>query len=250
MSPFVGELVGTACLVFLGDGLMARVRLRAEDEPRPAESLVAIGWAGAAFTGCIVAAASSGAHLNPAVTLGLAAAGLFPGESVGSYLMAQAIGALVGAVLAWMAHLPAWSRHASPGMALSCFCAVPRVRAPLGNLLATVLASTVMVLAFVCLRNEIDPATEGPALPGPLSAWWSIGTAFIVLAIGTATGAGVACGLHPTRDLAGRVVHALLPLPGKEGSDWGAGWVAIAGPMLGALLAAWLFRACGGLDGT
>lgn len=237
MSPFLGELVGTASLVMLGDAVMARVRL-ADREGEPfGEGRIALGWSMAVFTGMLIASLASGAHLNPAVTIGLSLSGMFPAASVSSYLIAQGLGALVGSALAWLACLPQWPRTGSPTATLACFCSVPAIRAPLGNLMATVVGSAVMVLAFLSLRSAVEISTD--VLVSVVL--WSAGGAAIVLALGL--GVGLTHGLNPARDIGGRLAHALLPLPAKGDSDWNGAWIPLIGPLLGAMLAAWVFRA-------
>jgi glycerol uptake facilitator protein len=241
MSPFLGELVGTACLVLLGDALIGRTRLRDSEAPTVGEAGVVIGWSAAAFVGCLLAAGHSAAHLNPAVTVGMWSAGFLGGSAVPSYLSGQLLGALLGAAFAWIVHLPNWSRSPGAPSTLACFCAVPPVRAPLGNLLGSVIGSFVVVLAFLVLWGMMA-TPQAPEVTTRRALPWAIGSGLIVLAASACLGAGITLGLNPARDIGGRAVHALLPIPGKGGSDWGTGGIAVVGAMVGSSLAAWTFR--------
>lgn len=245
MSHFVSEFLGTAVLVLLGNAIVAAValtRTRAHGTGWPA---VALGW-GAALTIGAWIAAPSGAHLNPAVTIALACAGLVDPATLGSHVIAQLLGALVGALVTAVVFLPHWRLTEDSSRVLACFCSVPAVRAPLSNFLAETVGMFLFVLGVFAIAGHpwtppevYAPGMEGLALEDPSwrAAWWQFaGAVGLMLAIVLfSLGATMGGAMNPARDLSSRLVHALLPLPGKGPSDWGYAWVPVAGPILGAL---------------
>ena len=233
MSPgFVGEFMGTLVLVLLGDGAVANVVLRRTKAEGSGWMVITTGWAFAVTFGVFTAVAcgSREAHLNPAVTLGMAmASGDY--SKVAEYMPAQLLGAMAGAFLVWLHYLPHWSLTEDTGAKLGCFATGPAIRAFGPNLLSEIIGTAVLVLgasAIFSKRAGADPAPGlGPYLVGALV--WAIG-----LSLGGTTGYAI----NPARDFGPRLAHALLPVAGKGGSDWGYAWVPVVGPLIGGVLAA------------
>jgi len=235
-SPFLGEFLGTMMLILLGDGVVAGVLLKRSKAEGGGWMVITAGWAFAVMAGVFTAVAcgSSDAHLNPAVTLGLAVrAGSF-GKCL-PYLAAQMLGALVGAALVWLQYLPHWRETADPGLKLACFCTAPAIRRVAANLVSEIIATAVLVFLVGAIFSKAI-AANGPGALGPYlvgSLVWGIG-----LSLGGTTGYAI----NPARDLGPRVAHALLPIAGKGSSDWGYAPIPVIGPLIGGALAGWLLR--------
>ncbi len=232
MSPFLGELIGTALLLLLGDGVVANVILKDTKGSNGGWIVIAFGWAMAVFVGVLVASAASGAHLNPAVTLGLAAAGKFAWKGVPSYLLAQMLGACLGACLVWLQYKSHFEVTDNRDAKLGVFCTAPQIRAPLWNFLSEVIGTFVLMFAVLRISSPQGGLGSLDALP----------VALVVLVIGLSLGGTTGYAINPARDLGPRLVHALLPIPNKRDSDWAYAWVPVAGPLIGALLAAGIHR--------
>lgn len=240
MTPFLAELLGTMILVTLGDGVVANVVLAKTKGHNSGWIVITTGWAMAVTIAVYAVGSFSGAHLNPAVTLGLAAIGKFAWAQVPAYLAAQMLGAFLGAVLVWLAYLPHWEATADQGGKLAIFSTGPAIRHTAGNLLTEIIGTAVLVCGVLAiLRPEnLVPNTGfdkgfAPFLVGLLV--WSIG-----LSLGGPTGYAI----NPARDLGPRLAHALLPISGKGGSDWGYAWIPVVGPLLGGVLGALVFKCC------
>ncbi len=233
LAAAVGEFVGTAVLILLGDGIVAGALLARSKAANAGWMAITTAWGLAVFLGIVVAAALGDAdrHLNPAFTI---ASVLMTGhaERLWIYMPAQLAGAFVGAVLVWIFYLPHWKVTENPADKLGAFCTIPAIRHPLSNFVCEVIGTFVLVLAATALTSRRlapggTPPGIGPVLVGGLV--WSIG-----LSLGGTTGYAI----NPVRDLGPRLAHALLPIAGKGGSDWGYAWVPILGPICGAVLAA------------
>ncbi|MBI5769462.1 MAG: aquaporin family protein [Verrucomicrobia bacterium] len=240
MSPFLAELIGTMVLVTLGDGVVANVVLAKTKGNNSGWIVITTGWAMAVTIAVYCVNSFSGAHLNPAVTLGLAAIGKFAWAQVPAYLAAQMIGGLAGAVLVWLAYLPHWEPTSDQGGKLAVFSTGPAIRSPFANLLCEIIGTTILVCGVLAiLRPENLVPNSGfekgfaPFLVGLLV--WSIG-----LSLGGPTGYA----LNPARDLGPRIAHAILPIPGKGGSDWDYAWIPVVGPIIGGVLGALFFKCC------
>ena len=231
-SPFLGELLGTAVLILLGNGVVAGVLLKDSKANGAGWVAITAGWALAVMTGVFTAIAcgSSDAHLNPAVTLGFA---IISGDysKLAVYLPAQLLGAVLGATLVWLHYLPHWAVTPEPDLKLGCFSTAPAIRNPVANLISEVIGTFVLVLAAWAIFSKAVSATGPAAGLGPYlvgSVVWGIG-----LSLGGTTGYAI----NPARDLGPRIAHAILPIAGKGGSDWGYAFVPVVGPMVGAALA-------------
>ncbi len=238
MSPFVGELLGTMLLIILGDGVVANVLLTKSKGYNGGWIVITAGWGLGVALAVYTVNAASGAHLNPAVTIGLAAIGKFAWALVPGYLLAQMIGAFLGAVVVWLAYLPHWAVTEDKSAKLGVFCTGPAIRKPLANLLTEIIGTAVLVLGVLAVLSPENLAPNSgfdtgfaPFLVGILV--WSIG-----LSLGGPTGYAI----NPARDLGPRLAHFLLPIAGKGDSDWSYAWVPIVGPLVGGVLGAVLYK--------
>ncbi len=236
VSVFFSEVLGTGLLLLLGIGVVANVLLR-DSKGRGADwLLISFGWGLAVFVG-VYAAYRSGAHLNPAVTVGLWASGAdeyAPDVPItfGStlvYFAGEFVGAFLGAVVAWLAYRNHYDAHEDPGEVLATFSTGPAIRNPVWNTVTEAIGTFVLVYVVLALGNT-------PTMIGPL------GVALLVVSIGASLGGPTGYAINPARDLGPRIAHAVLPIRGKGGSDWGYSWVPVVGPLVGAVLAGLLAR--------
>jgi len=238
MTPFTAELIGTALLVTLGNGVVANVVLGKTKGNSSGWIVIATGWAMAVTIAVYTVNSFSGAHLNPAVTIGLAAIGKFSWALVPGYVSAQMLGAITGAVVVWLAYLPHWAATTDQGGKLAVFCTAPAIRHPFANLLCEIIGGAVLVGGVLAiLRPENLQPNSGfemgfaPFLVGLLV--WSIG-----LSLGGPTGYAI----NPARDLGPRLAHAWLPVANKGGSDWNYAWIPVLGPIIGGVAGAMFFK--------
>ena len=229
MNSFLAELLGTMFLILLGDGVVAAVVLSKSKAENSGWMVITTGWAMAVAIGVYVSARISGGHINPAVTLGLAAIGKFPWHDVPKYLAAQFVGAFLGAVIVWLAYLAHWPVTEDAGKKLVVFSTAPAIRSLGPNLLTEIIATAALMFGVLAIVANSAPMQTGL---GPLL----IG--FLIWALGLSLGGPTGFAMNPARDLAPRIAHALLPIPGKGSSDWGYAWVPIVGPVIGGLLGA------------
>ncbi|WP_410539209.1 MIP/aquaporin family protein [Streptomyces sp. KL2] len=252
---FLGEVIGTAVLILLGGGVCAAVTLRRSKAMGAGWVAITFGWGFAVLTAAYISLGLSGAHLNPAVTVGIA---VQSGEwaKVPAYFAGQLLGAMIGAALVWVSYYGHFLAHLThrevvggpgaqttaaadrrrsdaPGPVLGIFSTAPEIRSPVQNLATETIATVVLVLAILT-----QGLTEGLALSGT----GVLVTALVVVGIGLSLGGPTGYAINPARDLGPRIVHALLPLPNKGGSDWGYAWVPVVGPLLGGALAGVLYR--------
>jgi len=238
MSPFIAELIGTMLMILLGDGVVANVLLNDTKGNNSGWMVITTAWGLAVFVGVTVAGPYSGAHLNPAVTVALAIAGKFAWASVLPYIGAQLIGAGMGAFLVYVMYKDHFGRTNNPGAILSVFCTGPAVRNYTSNISSEIIGAFVLLLTILYTTGaEIIP-TKSPIGLGAVGA---LPVAFLVWVIGLSLGGTTGYAINPARDLAPRIVHALLPIKGKGNSDWAYAWIPILGPIVGAAIAAFLF---------
>lgn len=242
MTAFTAELVGTMILVLLGDGVVANVVLKQSKGHQGGWIVITAGWAFGVTVAIYCANAFSGAHLNPAVTVGLAAIGRFDAGLVPVYLAAQVLGGILGGALVWLAYLPHWAATPDPASKLGVFCTAPAIRHSPANLLCEGLGTALLLFGVLAIATpaNLQPASGwdrgfGPCLVGVLV--WALG-----LSLGGPTGYAI----NPARDLGPRIAHALLPIAGKGGADWGYAWVPIVGPLLGGMAGAVLWKVLAG----
>jgi glycerol uptake facilitator protein len=229
MKPFTAEVIGTALMIILGDGVVAGVMLNKTKAQNSGWIVITTGWAMGVAVAVYAVGRISGAHLNPAITLGLAAVGKFAWSDVPRYIGAQFIGAFLGAVIVWLAYLAHWSETESQASKLAVFSTIPAIRRCPLNLLTETIGTFVLVFGVLAISANAGPAQSGvtPLLIGLLV--WGIG-----LSLGAPTGYAI----NPARDLGPRLAHALLPIPGKGSSDWGYSWVPVVGPLIGGAIGA------------
>lgn len=254
MTPFVGEIVGTAILVYLGDGVVANVALKNTFGEGAGWIVITWGWSMAVFVAVFCAGPFSGAHINPAVTVGLATAGTFAWTTVPLYLAAQFIGAAIGAGLVWLHYRPHFAATDDPQAKLAVFCTGPAIDAPVSNVVSETLGTMMLVFAVLYLTGPQLDLTglfvmgEGvPQQPGPggLGSLDALPVGLVVLVIGLALGGTTGYAINPARDLSPRLMHQLLPIPGKRDSNWGYAWIPVVAPLLGGILAALLSMVVG-----
>lgn len=232
MTPFIGELVGTALLIILGDGVVANVILSKTKGNNGGLISITIGWSMAVFVGVYTSAAVSGAHLNPAVTIALAYAGKFSWQEVPAYLLAQMLGAMLGAAIMWLAYKQHFDETADADTKLGVFCTSPAKRDLLHNFLTEFIGTFVFMLSILFITKSSNSLGALDALP----------VALLVLAIGLSLGGPTGYAINPARDLGPRIMHALLPIKQKRDSDWGYSWIPVLGPIAGAVLAAIVYQ--------
>jgi glycerol uptake facilitator protein len=238
MSPFLAELIGTMILIVLGDGVVANVVLQRTKGHNSGWIVITAGWAFAVTIAVYSVSSISGAHLNPAVTIGLATIGTFPWASVPGYVAAQMIGAFLGAVIVWLTYLPHWGATTDADAKLAAFCTAPAIRRPVANIISEVISTAVLVLAILAVLSpaNLEPGSTlargiGPMLVG-----------VIVAAVGLSLGGQTGYAINPARDLGPRIAHALLPIPGKRNSDWGYAWIPVIAPTIGGVIGALFYR--------
>jgi glycerol uptake facilitator protein len=233
MSPFTAELLGTMLLILLGTGVVANVILKGTKGYSGGWMVITTGWALAVFVGVVFATPFSGAHLNPAVTIGLAIAGKFPWNDVGSYLLAQLVGAFLGSLLTWIVYRDHINATEDANLQLAVFSTSPAISNRLFNLLSEIIGTFVLMFVIFYFTREKSPAGLGSlgALP----------VAFLVWAIGLSLGGTTGYAINPARDLGPRIAHSLLPMHGKGSSQWKYAWVPIIGPFIGTCIAAFFY---------
>ena len=238
MSPFTAELIGTMILVILGDGVVANVLLNKSKGQNSGWIVITAGWALGVAVAVYSVNSISGAHLNPAVTFGMAAIGKFAWSDVPGYVTAQIIGGFLGGVVVWLAYLPHWAETKDQGLKLAVFCTAPAIRKPPMNLLTEIIGTFVLVLGVLAILSPKNLVPHSgfdtgfaPFLVGILV--WSIG-----LSLGGPTGYAI----NPARDLGPRLAHFFLPIAGKGNSDWNYAWIPVIGPIIGGILGAVFYK--------
>ncbi|MFG3508715.1 MIP/aquaporin family protein [Streptomyces sp. NPDC047821] len=245
---FAGEVIGTAILILFGAGVCAAVTLTFSKAKAAGWAVIAFGWGFGVLAGAYTAAPLSGGHLNPAVTVGGA---VDTGEwgKVPLYVLAQMVGAMLGAVLAWLVYYAQFRANADERTAqptLGIFATGPEIRSPAANLTTEVVATVALVLPILAFGKN-DGIGIGQ-IPGERAGIYGSGisillVSLLVVGIGMSLGGPTGYAINPARDLGPRIAHALLPIPNKGTSDWGYAWVPVAGPLIGGLLAGVLFNA-------
>ncbi|HEX5568441.1 MAG TPA: MIP/aquaporin family protein [Streptomyces sp.] len=233
---FLGEIIGTAILILFGAGVCAAITLKHSKARAAGWIVIAFGWGFGVMAGAYTAAPLSGGHLNPAVTLGIAVQSGENWDKVPTYVAGQIVGAIVGAVLAWLAYYAQFAANADKDTAmptLGIFSTIPEIRDPVANLLTETIATIALVLPILAFG-----LTTGLGESGTLVLIVSL----LVVGIGLSLGGPTGYAINPARDLGPRIVHALLPIPNKGTSDWGYAWVPVAGPLLGGTLAALFYN--------
>ncbi|HEX5551713.1 MAG TPA: MIP/aquaporin family protein [Chitinophagaceae bacterium] len=231
MNPYVAELIGTAFLILLGNGVVANVLLMKSKGLNGGWIAITFGWAIAVFVGVYITAPFSGGHINPAVTIGLALAGKFAWSKVLPYIAAQMVGAMIGALLSWLCYKKHYDEQNDPELVLMSFCTVPAIRSLFHNAITELIGTFVLIFGVLYLAKPDIGLGSLDALP----------VALLVLGIGLSLGGPTGYAINPARDLGPRIIHAWLPIGGKRDSDWRYSWVPVVAPIVGAALAAWLY---------
>ncbi len=234
LQAYLAEIIGTAILILLGDGVVANVLLSKTKGNGGGWIVITFGWGMGVFVGAYCIAAYSGAHINPAVTIGLAVAGQFPWSQVVPYIVSQMIGAMIGSFLVWVTYKKHYDEKNDPNAVLSTFCTMPEIRSPWHNILSEVIGTFVLVLAILYLIPLSDAVNGDQDVLLRLA--FPVG--LLVFAIGLSLGGPTGYAINPARDLGPRIVHSLLPIKGKRDSDWRYAPIPFIAPMIGGALAA------------
>ena len=243
MNPIVAEFIGTSILLLLGAGVVANVILPGTKGNGGGLIAITTAWALAVFCGVVVAGPYSGAHLNPAVTIGLAAVGKFEWALAPGFIVAQLGGAMLGSGLAWLMYRHHFDMADDPGLKRAPFCTDPAVRNFPTSVISEALGTFVLIFVILYITGaKIEDTNDTPVGLGSVGA---LPVAFLVWVIGLALGGTTGYAINPARDLGPRIMHQLLPIKGKGSSDWGYSWVPVLGPIVGALLAAGLYLVVG-----
>jgi glycerol uptake facilitator protein len=235
VSIWGAETIGTAILILLGDGVVAGVLLSHSKAQNGGWIVITFGWGMAVAIAVYAVAQFSGAQLNPAVTLGQAIAGHTDWSDVPKYIGGEFSGAFIGAILVYVAYINHWAATEDPGLKLAVFCTAPALRNTIANFVTEVIGTFMLVfgvLAITSNRPTLAFAALTPLIVG-----------FLVLAIGLSLGGPTGYAINPARDLGPRIIHAILPIPGKGPSDWGYAWIPVIAPLAGGALGALAWKA-------
>jgi glycerol uptake facilitator protein len=234
LSIFGAEVIGTALLILLGNGVVAGVLLNLSKAQNAGWIVITFGWGMGVMLAVFAVGQFSGAHINPAVTLGFATIGNTDWGDVPKYLAGQYVGAFIGATLVWAAYLPHWAATEDPGLKLACYSTAPAIRSTPANIICEIIGT--FVLVFGVLAIFADEATAATGLGALL-------VGLLVFGIGLSLGGPTGYAINPARDLGPRIMHAILPIAGKGPSDWGYAWIPVLGPIIGGVLGALAFDA-------
>ncbi len=226
------EFIGTAMLILLGDGVVASTLLKQSKGFNGGWVVITLAWGFAVMCGAFVSAPYSGAHLNPALSIGLALAGVFPWSYVPAYIIAQLLGGFFGAVLVYLFYKDHYDVTEDPDIKLATFCTMPAIMNKPRNFLCEIIGTFVLVFVILCL------AVEGNAPEVGLGSVGLFPVTFLIVAIGMSLGGATGYAINPARDFPPRLAHALLPIKAKGDSGWGYSWVPVIGPVCGSCLAA------------
>lgn len=238
MTAFIAELVGTGALVLLGNGVVANVVLTDTKGHNSGWIVITTGWALAVYVGVVIATPFSGAHLNPAVTIAMATAGNLPWSSVLPYIVAQMLGAMIGALLVWVMYRDHFNRTTDSWLQLAVFSTKPSIADNIPNVISELIGTFVLVFTvFYITGGEIIESKTHIGL-GSIGA---LPVALLVWSIGLSLGGTTGYAINPARDLGPRIMHSFLPMKNKRDSNWKYAWVPVVGPILGGLLAALVY---------
>ncbi len=241
MNPIVAEYLGTCILILMGTGVCANSSLKDTFAKGADWVLISFGWGLGVFIGVIVAGPSSGAHLNPAVTIGLAVAGKFAWADAPLYILAQFLGAMSGALLTWLLFADHYNRTEDAGTIKGTFCTSPAIKNTPRNILSEVVGTFILIFVVLFIAGpEFKSVGIGEAKMG-LGSVGALPVALLVVSIGMSLGGLTGYAINPVRDLGPRIIHSLVPIKSKGTSDWGYAWIPVAGPVLGAVIAATIY---------
>ncbi len=235
-SEFVGELFGTMFLIILGDGVVANVLLAKSKGQNAGWIVITTGWAFAVMVGAFVSGwfGSTAAYLNPALAIGLAAGGVADWATIPGVIVAEMIGAFLGAIIVFLTYFKHWEPTTDQGLKLAVFCTGPAIRSPIWNVITEIVGTFALVMGIIAIFGLGESSTN---MGIPVDGLGPVAVAFLVWGIGLSLGGPTGYAINPARDLGPRIAHAILPIPGKGGSDWGYSWVPVVGPIIGGILA-------------
>lgn len=244
MQNYLAEFIGTALLILLGDGVVAGVLLRYSKAENGGWIVITLAWGLAVAIAVYAVGRISGAHINPAVTFGLASIGAFPWAQVPGYIIAQLLGAIAGAVLVWLHYLPHWKETEDPALKLGVFATGPAIRSTGANFIAEFIGTFVLVFGILGIGDALGGGAIGnPDLAGAFStAVAPLLVGLLVVSIGLSLGGPTGYAINPARDLGPRIAHAILPISGKGSSDWGYSWIPVVAPIAGGIVGALAYR--------
>ena len=233
MSPFIGEFIGTMLLIIMGDGVVANVVLNKTKGNNGGWIVITFGWAIAVFLGVYVSTSLGGSgHLNPAVTIAMVAFNNFDAALLPTYILAQFAGAITGAIIVWLAYKQHFDSTDDKDGKLAVFCNAPAIRGYGYNLITEIIGTFVLVFGAMAMSKPASTLGTLDALPVGL----------LILGIGLSLGGPTGYAINPARDLGPRIAHFILPIKNKRDSDWGYSWIPVVGPIIGGLIAAYLFK--------
>src|SRR5215212_213277 len=237
MQAYIGEFIGTMILIILGDGVVAGVLLRNSKAENSGWIVITFGWGLAVAVAVYCVGQFSGAQINPAVTIASAVTGQFDWALVPGYLIAQFLGAFVGGIIVWLAYLPHWAETEDEGLKLGVFSTAPAIYNTTSNLITEIIGT--FVLVFGVLGIIANAGAAGGTATTVIGAGINpLLVGLLVLGIGLSLGGPTGYAINPARDLGPRIAHAVLPIAGKGGNDWGYAWIPVVGPIIGRILGA------------
>ncbi len=241
LNQCIFELIGTLVLVLLGDGVCCACTLNKSKAQGAGWVVIALAWGFAVMCGVFIAGPVSGAHLNPAVTLGLALAGSFPWASVLPYIAAQMLGGFLGAVLVYAFYVDHFAATAdNPDGMLGCFCTMPAIDHKSVNFFSEFIATALLVFLILALGTKGNAAAAGD-IPVGMGSLGAFPVTCVIMSLGMSLGATTGYAMNPARDLSPRLAHAILPIRGKRDSGWGYSWIPVFGPLCGGAFAACIY---------
>jgi len=238
MSAFSAEILGTMFMILLGNGVVANVVLTGTKGNNGGWMVITTAWALAVFVGVVIAGPYSGAHLNPAVTIGLAAAGKFSWADAPAYIAAQFIGAMLGSFLVWLLFKDFYKGTEDKGAKQATFCTAPAIPNTISNLISEIIGTFVLIFVIFHFTDASFGSDKSPIGLGSVGA---LPVTFLVWVIGLSLGGTTGYAINPARDLGPRIMHAILPVAGKGGNNWSYAWIPVIGPIIGSVLAALLY---------
>jgi glycerol uptake facilitator protein len=244
MEIFTAEVIGTAILIVLGDGVVAGVLLARSKAENAGWIVITFGWGMAVATAVYAVGQFSGAHINPAVTISYAVTDITPWDDVPSYLLGQFAGAGIGAILVYLAYLPHWRPTEDPGLKLAVFSTGPAIRNKPANLVTEIIGTFVLLFGILAIVGHFagDNITDASNQQAFNQAFPPLLIGLLVFVIGLSLGGPTGYAINPARDLGPRIMHAVLPIPGKGTSDWDYAWVPVVGPLAGGILGALTYQ--------
>jgi glycerol uptake facilitator len=235
LSIIGAEIIGTAILILLGDGVVAAVLLNHSKAQNSGWIVITFGWGMAVMIAVYCVGQFSGAHLNPAVTVGLWVNGNISGSDVPKYFIGEFVGAMLGAALVFLAYFQHFAATEDPGLKLAVFSTGPAIRNPAWNLVTEILGTMMLLVGVLGITDPGNKGVGTASLGGLL-------VGLLVLAIGLSLGGPTGYAINPARDLGPRIMHAILPIPGKGPSDWSYAWIPVVGPLIGGVIGALIFH--------